>query len=499
MARRKRKKQPAIAFNEDSTIRKLTSQLVDPRVQSWLWHGSPGVRQRILQINFDTLRRSVSQLPLINAIINTRQDQIMPFLRYATDDQERGFRFEIENRTETYRGAEIDDEEVIQLTTFLEQTGFVYDSLREDDFTDYVLMMVRDIYEIDQIATEIQYNRLGEAVAFWALDPATVHRVADESSFRKGVRFVQMIDEKTYNEYGADNLVFDYKHKRSDVRYRGYGQSPVEMCVNIITTLLFGYNYIRDQLVRDRVPKGFISVMGDVAKPQLDSIRNYWYASMTGAGAQFSVPILPSGKDGVGIDFKTLGQNNKDMEYHKTMMFISSLVGAVFSIDLAELGIKTDDSTAIIGENAEPRIQASKDRGLASMLAFIEQHVNKVLRKVTQKYRFRFVGLEKEDTLKKADVRNKQIAGWRTIDEIREEDGMETFDQPWSQMPLNVQAVQMKMGADQQEQQAQMMAEQEGGMPFDDQGEQPEDPEVALKSIADLRKATDRVTRIVIE
>ena len=519
--RRKKKNNSAVSYNPDATLKKLTSQLVDPRVQAWLWQGAQGVRERILQLNFETLRRVVGQLPLINGIINTRQDQVLPFLKYATERNDRGFRFEIENRTEEFRGNEIDEDEVMQLTTFIEQTGFIFDPDREDDFADYVTMMVRDIYEIDQVATEIQYNRMGEPVAFWALDGATIARVTDEKLYGRGVRYVQKIEEKIYNTYKADNMIFDYKHKRSDVKYRGYGYSPVEQCINIITTLLFGYNYIRDQLVRDKVPKGFISAMGDVAKSQLDSIRNYWYAAMTGAGAQFTIPILPSGKDGVGIDFKNLSQNNKDMEYHKTMMFISSLIGAVFSIDLAELGIKTDDSTSIIGENAEPRLQASRDRGLASMLGFIEQHLNKVLRKVTQKYRLKFVGLEKEDEQKKAEVRNKQVSTWRSIDDIRKEDGEEPYNEDWSKMPLHPQAVQIFL-ADKQAKQQQEMAEQ-GFSPgggygnnYDQQGnggaeaEQEtedttkgqEEKEEVKKSLDDFKKLTkskEKTLRIIVE
>ncbi len=519
MARRRKNKSKAVSINEDATIKKLTAQLVDPRVQTWLWQGAQGVRERILTLNFESLRRAVGQIPLINGIINTRQDQIMPFLHLATEQNDRGFTFEIENRTEDFRGAEEDPDEIMQLANFVEQTGFIFDPEREDDFADYISMLVRDTYEIDQIATEIQYNRLGEPVAFWALDGATVMRVTDSKLYDQGIRYVQRIDDKIYARYKPEELIFDYKFKRSDIRYRGYGYSPVEMCINIITTLLFGYNYIRDQLVRDRVPKGFISVMGDVAKPQLDAIRNYWYAAMTGAGASFSIPILPSGKDGVGVDFKPLSQNNKDMEYHKTMMFISSLVGAVFSFDLAEMGIKTDDSTALIGENIGPRQQTSKDRGLGSMLGFIEQHINKILRKVTQKYRFKFVGIDPEDESNKAEVRNKQIAGWRSIDEVREEDGLDPYNEDWSKMPLQAQAVQIFLNDKQAEQQEKMM-EQGGGFPEgngfggedmggenqpptpkdENEAEDEQRPEKTEKSLKEFRSKTDeRTVRIIVE
>ena len=474
--KKKNRKAPDQIVNVDSTIRQLQSQLVDPQVQSWLWNGSQGVRKRILQLNFRTLRNISQRLPLINAIINTRTDQILPFCHYATEESDKGFVFELERATRDSHQGDADEADMIQLAGFFEQTGFSFDPDREDDFSDYLSMMVRDIYEIDQVATEIQRNRLGEPVAFWALDGATIMRVSDEKRFSKGVRYVQMIEDKVYNEFKSEDLIFDYRFKRSDIKYRGYGYSPVEQAIDVITTLLFGYNYIRDQLIKDKMPKGFISVMGDVSKPQMDSIRNYWYAAMSGAGGNWAIPILPSGKDGVGVDFKNLGQSNKDMEYHKTIMFISAIVASVFSIDLMEMGIKTDDTTNLIGENSEPRIQHSKSRGLASMLSYMEQHVNKVLRKVTDKYRFRFVGLEREDDTKKADLRSKQVATWRTIDEIREEDELEPFNEDWSKIPLHPQAVQIFM-ADKSAEQQQQMQQQMGGEGFGGGPEGPGDEE----------------------
>ncbi|MEE9353501.1 MAG: phage portal protein [Candidatus Thorarchaeota archaeon] len=524
MARKRKKKTPSKQLvNVDSTLKKLQTQLVDPQVQSWLWHGAQGVRERILQLNFRTLRNLSQRLPLINAIINTRADQVLPFCHYAVEKGDKGFLFEVEDRTQEFKKAKPNDDEIMQISTFMEQTGFAFDPEREDDFADYVSMIVRDVYEIDQIATEIQRNRLGEVAAFWGLDGATVMRVIDTKRFARGVRFVQMIEDKIYNEFKVEDLVFDYRYKRSDIKYRGYGYSPVEQTIDVITTLLFGYNYIRDQLMKDKVPKGFIAVMGDASKPQLDQIRNYWYAAMSGAGGQWAIPILPSGKDGVGLEFKTLSQSNKDMEYHKTIMFVSSLVAAVFSIDLAEMGIKTDDSTSLIGENLEPRIQHSKDRGLGSMLSFVSQHVNKILRKVTQKYRFKFVGLEREDEEKKAKVRSKQLATHRTINELREEDELEPFDEDWAEMPLHPQAVQIYLDSKSAER-AKEMQEQGMGMPFGEngQGGQPPDGQQTAgeegqsqgraktgdelftaekqrvrKSLEDFRKSTDEKERRV--
>lgn len=523
MARRKTRKRSSTKPSDtstESTLKKLQSQLTDPRITQWLWAGARGVRERIMRLNYDVLRGSVDRLPLINGIINTRIDQIMPYCQYAEEEGDRGYRLVLADRA--MDESEYSDKEVDDLVRFIDQTGFDYDPEREDDFADFVGMMIRETLVIDQIATEIQFNRVGDARAFWMLDGATIRRVTDESDFDRGVRYVQQIEQQIYNEYTADMLIFDYKFKRADVRYRGYGYSPVEQALDIITTLLFGYNYIRDQLIRDRIPRGFISVMGDVGKPEMDAIRNYWWTAMTGAGASFNIPILPSGKDGVGVDFKMIGHNAKDMEFHKTLMFVSSLVGAVFSIDLLELGIKTEDTQAVIGESSEPRISSSKDRGLQSLLMFIQQYINKIMRKVGEKYKFVFEGMIEEDYEKQAGIRTKEIAAWRTIDEIREEDGLEPFKEDWSQIPLHPQAIQIFLADKQAERQKEMT---EGGGGFGGFGgngrggnllgqgkeseqspEEKEEEEQAIEKsmrvLEEFRKATrnqERVIRHVVE
>lgn len=469
MARRKTRKRQSRKPSDtstESTLKKLQTQLTDPRITQWLWSGARGVRERIMRLNYDVLRGAVDRLPLINGIINTRVDQIMPYCQYAEEEGDRGYRLALADRS--MAESEYSDREVDELVKFIAQTGFEYDPEREDDFSDFVGMMIRELLVIDQIGTEVQFNRVGDARAFWLLDGATLRRVTDESDFARGVRFVQEIETQIYNEYTADMLIFDYKFKRADIRYRGYGYSPVEQALDIITTLLFGYNYIRDQLIKDRVPRGFISVMGDVGKPEMDAIRNYWWTAMTGAGASFNIPILPSGKDGVGVDFKMIGHNAKDMEFHKTLMFVSSLIGAVFSIDLLELGIKTEDTQAVIGESNEPRISSSKDRGLHSLLMFIQQYMNKILLKVGEKYKFVFEGMFEEDYDKQASIRVKEIGAWRCIDEIREEDGLEPFKEDWSEMPLHPQAVQIFLQDKSTEQQKKMM--EQGGNGFGDFG-----------------------------
>ncbi len=490
MSRRKQQKAETTAqrnpwTDENSSLSKLYSQLTDPHMYNTIMHGSQSVRRKLLSIDYNVLRRTVHKIPLINAIINTRIDQILPFCKWVREDGERGFDIVLNDR---YHDKDKEDEDEIRaLVEFIEQSGFSYDPDREDDFMDYVQMVVRELLTIDQIATEIQPNRKGEASAFWLLDGATIYRVAEDSDYKRGVRFIQEIEGKKYSEY-SDNLIFDYRYKRADIRHRGYGYSPVEQAIDIITTLLFGYNYTRDQLIRDRVPKGFLAVMGDVGNAQMTAIQNYWYAAMSGVGGKWNIPILPSGKDGVGMEFKSLNQSNKDMEYGKLMQLTTTVICAVYGIDVAEMGLQMEQSQSIIhNDSSEPRIKQSRNRGLEALLSFIEQHMNKIMRKVTDKYVFRFKGVRIEDESRTEDIKSKKLGNRYTINQLREEEGLDPLEDDYANVVLNPQAVQIYMADKQQaqaaEQQAQA-AEMENdfdddfeNIPDEDEGDEAQDNE----------------------
>ncbi len=500
MARKKKKnwKPPTDLVQLEASTRKLQSLLTHPDMSYWVYSGAAaGVRSKLLQISFETLRNIVHRVPLINAVLNTRIAQIQPFCRKSTEQDQKGYKLEpVEDKLQ-------DDDTEKALYQFVEQTGYQFNDDREDDFMDYVQMMIREVLTVDQIATEIQRNRLGEVIAFWLLDGVTIHRTTEESHYPKNVRFVQMVDQKVYNQYTSKNLIFDYKNKRADLRFRGFGYSEVEMTIDLITTLLFGYRYLQDQFVRDKIPKGFISVMGDIDRTQIQAIQEYWYAAMSGAGGRWNIPILPSGKEGVGIDFKSIQPSNKDMEYHKSLMFISSILGAVFNMDLAEMGIKTDDSQALIGESGKPRIEASKDRGLGMLLSFTEQHMNKILRKITANYKFRFIGWEPAEEIKRVEIDSKKIKSYMTVDEIREIRGKEPFDEDWSKVVLDAQAVQIYQSGKQAEQAEAMEGEgteegakEEEGFGGNGESESEADWETIFKSKTDQKEKT---IRIVIE
>jgi len=443
---------------------------------------SSDVRSRVMKVSFNVIERMTESDSLINAIINKRCQQVRPFCKVAVERNDTGFKIQPRGGKDT-KGKH--EKRIKELEDFMMQTGHEYVADREDDLADFVQYLTRDALVYDQNATEIRRTRDGKVYDFWYVDPVTIVRAMPtdkKSEMRprgmaagtmrgselKGddIRFVQRGEnDKIIAQYTPDQMIFDYMHKRSRMRNRGYGWSLSEQCIDVITTFLFAMTYNRDLFLRDRIPKGFLAVMGDVDDKALRAVRNHWVNEMTGYGAKWKIPILPSGKDGVGIDWKPMGQTNRDMEYLKLLSIIIGLKCAVFGIDAAELGLKTEWQTALTSDSGEARIQASKDTGLAALLAYVETYLNKILMKVDSNYVFTFTGIKKEDETIRVNLRKARLETDTTIDELREEDGKEPFNEEWSQLPLNPQVVQIFQQAKMQEQQQGMMGGGPGGAP----------------------------------
>jgi len=423
------------------------------------------VRKKIFSVDFETLRRMAERLSIVSMIVNCREQQSLPFFFPATELSQPGF--VIFKKGKFDKKFKQKDKRAMELAEMISNTGFVDDSVREDNFLDFAQMLVREVLTIDQVAVELQRNKRGEVGAFWLVDGATISRCTEKGyEDNPELAFVQEVRGQVLASYTRDEMIVDYMFKRADMRYRGYGYALLEQAIDLVSTLIMGITYNRDIFTKDKIPKGFIALQGEVDRESIEAVERYWYMAMSGAGARFNIPIIPSGKEGVSMDFKNLGQTNRDLEYHKLMLFFLSLFGAVFGIDLAELGIKTDTSQQLLGEQIAKRQEYSKDRGLKSLLSFIQSVMNRILNKIDPEYSFLFLGVNPEDEQKKFEVFGKALATTKTINELRNIDGDKPLEGNQYDMVLNptlVQAMQMQGGGEEGEYAEGEYAGEEGG------------------------------------
>ena len=229
-------------YTYDSTLSKLKTQFEDQLL--FLTHTSAfsEVRERWMSLGYEVLRRMAEKLSVVSMIVNTREQQLMPFFIPATELGQPGF--VIYKKGKKDKRLKSNDKRADELTEFVNQTGFVYDIDREDDFIDFGKMLIREVLTIDQVAIELQRNRKGEIAAFWLIDGGTIRRTTSKGyEERKEIQYVQLLEEQVVAEYTKEEVIFDYMFKRVATVHRGYGYSLLEQAVDLVTTLILGISY----------------------------------------------------------------------------------------------------------------------------------------------------------------------------------------------------------------------------------------------------------------
>lgn len=396
-------------------------------------------------IHCRTLRAVASKAWIINTCINHISRKIKPFLKPVTSRNERGFiihkRFEDlipKNKEE--------DKECDRIRDFICATGNYNDPSR-DDFVKYCTKLLRDELTLDQIATEIQYNKKGEPVAFFAVDAATIECVIPEQENQTTFRYLQIVDGMPAAGYTFENMVFDFENPRTDIYHAKYGYSLVEQAVDLITSVINTFIYNAGNFTENRLPKGMMLLSGDMNSDALDEMEEYITEIMSGGPQnQWRIPIIPSGDKDAKIEWKPIN-TNREMEFQAWIDYLISGVLALFGCSSDELGMSIQKSQPVVDSSSNDRMTAAKSSLLGDLLVFFESYINKIIAKINSDYVLEFVGYEKDNPNTIADLDEKEVRTWKTVNEKRAEKGLDPIDlgkvENAADLPMNVQLVQL--------------------------------------------------------
>lgn len=399
------------------------------------------IRRKTYKMNPATLRLVAHRDPVFRAIVNTRSSQLQAFCRRPRGKKgEKGF--VIIPADPEYKMKTSERRIIKELTSFFLKTGFVMPKerrkgrwweYRDEDLRMVAAMLVEDTLSLDQTNIYIQRTKGGLPWAFWMLDPALVYRVLPKEgkSFKKRYSQVDPLTGLPKYFYTEEEMIFDVMNPTTDLRHRGYGHSVLETLLEIITGLLFGISYNRKQFQDSTLPKSLIAIVGDMSDEAYDAFKREWLANMTGA-QPWRTPVVQIDKEGQ-IQHIPLFQSNKDMEFLQWLQFLITVECSVCQIDPEEIGFRLNisGSSTLFPESpgaAGGRVEASKDRGLAGMLNYVEEQFTKITRLFPglEDFTFEFIGLHEEDDLRKLEAQRASMeVGLSTVREAREAEGLE--------------------------------------------------------------------------
>lgn len=410
-------------------------------------------------ISYRTLRRVSEKAWILNLCISNIIKKVRPFIKPLTENSTRGFRIKKKNTTSKVKMNEKEKKEVQELEQFFLNTGDIEDNNRIDDLDKYVSKILRDICQLDQVATEIQRTKGGDVCAFWAVDPATIEVVLPGSVEATGFKFVQVVNNIPYAFYTNTDFIFDCMNPRTDIERSGYGYSIVEQAIDLITSSINTFIYNAGVFTENKIPRGFLLLNGDADQEQVEEMEDYLANMMSGSpSSQWIVPIIPSGKNEGGegsrrIEWVSLQGSNREMEFQAWYdLQLSGIVG-LFGLSMEDLGLHSQKSAPLIGNNVSPKIETSKSLVLGDMLSFLQKHFNTILKHKSPEYEFEFVGYERDDPKVILDMDKEEVSSYKTLNEKREEKGLKAIDfnevKNPADLPMNPQVIQSWQGVQQ--------------------------------------------------
>lgn len=399
------------------------------------------------EVDCQTLRRVSKKAWIINLCITNVQKKIRPFLKPSTNRNLRGFVVKkIEEDVIKAAGRKSAERETIE--RFLLNCGFEESSDR-DNFNRFCTKIVRDVLEIDQVATEILYTRAGKPYAFCAVDGATIEKIMPDQDNPYDIKFVQLIDNIPTAYYPEGTLIFDYQNPRTDVEHPFYGYSYVEQAIDLITSSINAFTYNAGFFTENKLPRGMLLLDGNASQETVEQMEDYLADIMSGTTAnQWRVPILPAGNGTGGesnsIKWVQLGGTNREMEFQGWLDFLVSGIVSLFGCSMEELGLHSSKSQPVFERNTAPEIEASKSLVLGDMLAFLQQFINRIIKKVFPGYEIEFVGYERDDPQQVLSLAKQELESYKTLNEVRKEKGLPPLKAKWAdECPANPQFVQM--------------------------------------------------------
>lgn len=435
-----------------------------------------GWRERPSALTYETLRMMAARNTVIAAIIQVRVNQISQFARPQQGRYDKGFRIALRDRRDRKRVMTPEEQhQATEIERMLETTGFLLPDEKPADrasFRDFLKMATRDILIYDQWCFEKIRDRKGRLSRFIALPSETIRPAVmdiehlNPAELRSRVSHVQVFDDSVIAEYSPDDIAFCIMNPRSDMRTNGFGYSPVEMTMNVVTSWLFGYEYNTRFFTQGSAVKGILNVKGAIPDRQLKAFRRMWYSMVTGVQNAWRTPIL----NAEDIQWTSLHSTNREMEFGQWMDWLTKLISGVFAMDPSEINFQygnTGQTSTLSQPDNEKKVVESKDRGLRPLAEHIQDQMNKhIVWDMNPDFEFIFSGLDAKSEETEREGFIKDTSAFRTIDEVRAELELDPLPDGLGEIirdPTWLQNKQATAGAEGGE-----GGDEEGGMEEDD-------------------------------
>jgi hypothetical protein len=458
-----------------------------------------GWRQRPSSLTYETLRQMSVSNTVIAAIVGLRVDQVAAFCTPQQGKYDRGYRVILRDRRDKNKGmSPVEQKEAEAIERFLETTAVLLPNEKaadRDSFRAFIKKGVRDILVYDQWCFEKIRDRAGRPSRFIALPSETIRPAVSDvehmepAELRSRVSHVQVYENTVIAEFSSDEIAFCVKNPRSDIRVNGFGFSPIEQIIRLVTAWLFGFEYNTRFFTQGSAIKGLINIKGAIPDRQLRAFRRMWYSMISGVTNAWKTPII----NAEDLQWVSMHSSNREMEYGQWMDWLTKLICAIYGADPVEInfifGNSGQSSSLNQSRPNQEEVTESKDKGLRPLLDHIAEHLNHhIIWDINEDFEFAFTGFDSKAEEQEREARIAKVKAYKTVNEIRAEEDEEPLPGKLGDIILDSTWQQWAQAQEQAAQQATMGmgggAPEQGDNHFDDlfgegHGQEPTPDEVA--------------------
>lgn len=383
-------------------------------------------------LNHKRMLRQFSDTIIVQSILRTRKNQVVPYLRPARYSNT-GLGYTIKRKDGTLITTAQEKNRIRVLEDFIQSTGRKSYTQR-DTFVEFVKKLIDELYIYDQVNTEFITNKNHELDHFNILDGGTIlvkniPRKIDQprvfAQYDKAGREITTFTE--------EELSFYVNNPTTTIDHKGYGKSAVESAMSHLQYYTDTEQFNARFFSQGGTTKGILLInYGETAQAtqaSLHALRQQWQAQFSGNNGAWKIPVL-TGQD---AKFVNMSQSSKDMEFEAWLNYLINIVCSAFTINPEEINFPNrGGSTGRSGGNSinegntmKSKMDNSKQKGLQPLLQAIEDYMNRfIMPRLNDNYFFQFTLGDSVSEKEQMEILKLKLDNGMLINEARKVMGL---------------------------------------------------------------------------
>jgi hypothetical protein len=382
-------------------------------------------------VGFDALRNMCEQVPILASVVQTRVRQVNRFCGISEDG---GPGFEIRHVDRKHILTPEEETVTKLLGQFMQNSGWEFNARarkrkRRATFSEFMAKSMRDSLSMDAcpIETEFKRNRYLGLDGFYAVDGSTI-RLCTEDGYQGDdeVFALQVVNGRICTAYNYDQLTYEVRNPRTDVRLAGYGMAEPELMIRVVTGFLNAMTYNIQGFDNNSIPKGMLHMSGDYSQEDMIAFKRYWNSMVRGINNAWALPVMISKDMESKASFEKFGVEFNEMYFAKWMTFLCSIVCAIYGMDPAEINFESfaANKSSLSGSDTGEKLAAAQDKGLRPFMSYYENmFTDFIVKEFSEKYCFRWMGQDQENEEQAWEGKKLTL----TTNELRAEQGYQPY------------------------------------------------------------------------